>query len=199
MNDSGAPTANFSWNLPNILTLSRVALVPVFVIMLLLPNEVLGRWLGLLVFIIASITDRYDGHLARKHNQVTNFGKIADSFADKLLTGAAFIMLSYLGDLPWWVTIIILVREWGITIMRFAMVKVEVMAAGPGGKAKMVLQIVGIVLLLVPWVSLLGDNAGTGMVRVSLGVIYLAALLTVVTGVDYVVKAVRIARRHARR
>src|SRR5699024_6317905 len=151
--------------------------------MLLLPNETVGRWLALLVFVIASITDRYDGHLARKHNQVTNFGKIADSFADKLLTGAAFIMLSYLGDLPWWVTIVILVREWGITIMRFGMVKVEVMAAGPGGKAKMVLQIVGIVLLLVPWVSLLAEGAGTGMVRVSIGVIYLAALLTVITGV----------------
>jgi len=187
---------NFSWNLPNVLTISRVVLVPVFVVMLLLPNETVGRWLALLVFVIASITDRYDGLLARRRNMVTNFGKIADSFADKLLTGAAFIMLSYLGSLPWWVTVIILAREWGITAMRFAMVRKQVMAAGAGGKAKMVLQIVGICLLLVPWVSLLGDRAGTGMVLVSQAVVYLAALLTVITGIDYVVKAVKISRAH---
>ena len=187
---------NFSWNLPNVLTISRVVLVPVFVVMLLLPNETVGRWLALLVFVIASITDRYDGLLARRRNMVTNFGKIADSFADKLLTGAAFIMLSYLGSLPWWVTVIILAREWGITAMRFAMVRKQVMAAGAGGKAKMVLQIVGICLLLVPWVSLLGDRAGTGMVHVSQAVVYLAALLTVITGIDYVVKAVKISRAH---
>lgn len=201
MNSSSAPQVRFSWNLPNILTLSRVALVPVF-IWVLWPNTALGRWLALLIFALASITDRYDGHLARKKNMVTNFGKIADSFADKLLTGAAFIMLSYLGDLPWWVTIVILVREWGITIMRFAMVRKEVMAAGAGGKAKMVLQIVGIGLLLVPWVSILGERAGSGMVLVSQGVIYLAALLTVITGIDYIIKAIRISRaqgsRHSR-
>lgn len=195
VDNNGASTLNFSWNLPNILTLLRVALVPVFIAVLLLPDETLGRWLGLLVFVLASLTDRYDGVLARKHGLVTNFGKIADSFADKLLTGAAFIMLSYLGDLPWWVTIVILAREWGITIMRFAMVRREVMAAGAGGKAKMVLQIVGIVMLLVPWVSLLGEGPGSGMVKVSQGVIYLAAFLTVVTGIDYVFKAVKIARR----
>ena len=187
---------NFSWNLPNILTISRVVLVPVFIVMLLLPNETVGRWLALLVFVIASITDRYDGLLARRRNMVTNFGKIADSFADKLLTGAAFIMLSYLGSLPWWVTVIILAREWGITLMRFAMVRKEVMAAGAGGKAKMVLQIVGICLLLVPWVWLLGERAGSGMVLVSQAVVYLAALLTVITGIDYVIKAVKISRAH---
>ncbi|HLR58239.1 MAG TPA: CDP-diacylglycerol--glycerol-3-phosphate 3-phosphatidyltransferase [Beutenbergiaceae bacterium] len=196
MDTSSSPTVNFSWNLPNVLTISRVVLVPVFVVMLLLPNETVGRWLALLVFVIASITDRYDGLLARRRNMVTNFGKIADSFADKLLTGAAFIMLSYLGSLPWWVTVIILAREWGITAMRFAMVRKQVMAAGAGGKAKMVLQIVGICLLLVPWVSLLGDRAGTGMVLVSQAVVYLAALLTVITGIDYVVKAVKISRAH---
>lgn len=196
MNTSSSSGLNFSWNLPNVLTLSRVVLVPVFIWLLLIPSQPLGRWLALAVFILASITDRYDGLLARKHDQITNFGKIADSFADKLLTGAAFIMLSYLGELPWWVTIVILVREWGITIMRFAMVRVEVMAAGMGGKAKMVLQIVGIMMLLVPWVSLLGEGAGMGMVRVSQGVIYLAAALTVITGIDYVIKAVRLARAH---
>lgn len=199
VNTSSSPGLRFSWNVPNVLTLLRVALVPVFVWMLLLPNETLGRWLALLVFTLASITDRYDGHLARKHDKVTDFGKIADSFADKLLTGAAFIMLSVIGDLPWWVTILILVREWGITIMRFAMVQVEVMAAGAGGKAKMVLQIVGIMLMLVPWAALLGESAGAGMMRVSLGVVYLAAALTVLTGIDYVVKAVRIARAHGSR
>lgn len=185
---------NFAWNVPNILTIIRAALVPVFVVLLLIPQQPLGRWLALATFMLASLTDRYDGLLARRHGLITNFGKIADSVADKLLTGAAFIMLSYLGDLPWWVTIVILVREWGITIMRMAMVKVQVMAAGPGGKAKMVLQIVGICLLLVPWVSVLGERAGSGMILVSQAVIYLAAVLTVITGIDYVIKAVKISR-----
>src|SRR5690625_4636025 len=185
----------FSWNVPNLLTILRVGLVPVFVV-LLSAQTVMTRWVALATFVIASITDHYDGSIARKRNLVTDFGKIADSFADKLLTGAAFIMFSFLGELPWWVTIVILIREWGITIMRFAMVKVQVMAAGTGGKAKMVLQIVGIIMLLVPWVSLLGEGAGMGMVRVSQGVIYLAAALTVITGIDYVIKAVRLAQRH---
>ncbi|HLS00600.1 MAG TPA: CDP-diacylglycerol--glycerol-3-phosphate 3-phosphatidyltransferase, partial [Beutenbergiaceae bacterium] len=172
VDNTGASALNFSWNIPNLLTILRVVLVPVFVVVLLLPNATMGRWLALITFVVASITDHYDGRIARKRNLVTNFGKIADSFADKLLTGAAFIMFSYLGDLPWWVTIVILVREWGITIMRFAMVRVQVMAAGKGGKAKMVLQIVGITLLLVPWVALLGAQAGAIMVGVSKAVIY---------------------------
>src|SRR5699024_3126064 len=97
--------------------------------MLLLPNETVGRWLALLVFVIASITDRYDGLLARRRNTVTNVGKIADSFAVKLVTAAALIMLSCLGSLPWWVTVIDPAREWGITAMRVAMVRKQVMAA----------------------------------------------------------------------
>lgn len=196
MDNTGAPALNFSWNIPNLLTILRVVLVPVFVVVLLLPNATVGRWLAFITFVVASVTDHYDGKIARKRNLVTNFGKIADSFADKLLTGAAFIMFSYLGDLPWWVTIVILVREWGITIMRFAMVRVQVMAAGKGGKAKMVLQIVGITLLLVPWVALLGAQGGAIMVGVSKAVIYAAALLTVATGADYVVKAIKISRQH---
>lgn len=195
VDNTGASAVKFSWNLPNVLTLSRVALVPVFVAVLFLPQATLGRWLALAVFVLASVTDRYDGLLARKRNQVTDFGKIADSFADKLLTGAAFIMLSYLGDLPWWVTIVILAREWGITLMRLLMVKKEVMAAGMGGKAKMVLQIVGITMLLVPWASLLGENVGGVLFTISLWITYVAAALTVITGIDYVIKAVQIAKR----
>jgi len=195
VDNSGASTMKFSWNVPNLLTILRVGLVPVFVV-LLSAQTVMTRWVALATFVIASITDHYDGSIARKRNLVTDFGKIADSFADKLLTGAAFIMFSFLGELPWWVTIVILIREWGITIMRFAMVKVQVMAAGLGGKAKMVLQILGIMLLLVPWIAVLGEEKGGVLVLVSQAVIYLATALTVITGIDYVIKAVKISRRH---
>jgi CDP-diacylglycerol--glycerol-3-phosphate 3-phosphatidyltransferase len=96
------------------------------------------------------LTDWADGYLARSRNLITSFGKIADPIADKFLTGAAFIVLSALGELWWWVTIVILLREWGITIMRLFVIKYGVMAASKGGKIKTVLQTVALVLMLLP-------------------------------------------------
>jgi CDP-diacylglycerol--glycerol-3-phosphate 3-phosphatidyltransferase len=109
-----------------------------------------ARWAALALFVAAMITDWADGYLARSRQLITSFGKIADPIADKLLTGAAFITLSWLGELWWWVTAVILVREWGITVMRLFVIKYGVMAASKGGKVKTVLQTVALVVMLVP-------------------------------------------------
>ncbi|WP_130865322.1 CDP-diacylglycerol--glycerol-3-phosphate 3-phosphatidyltransferase [Acidipropionibacterium timonense] len=180
-------------NIPNALTVLRIVLVPVFGWMLLAHAHEGGwRTATTLVFVAAILTDFVDGRIARKYNLVTNFGKIWDSVADKALTGMAFIGLSILGELPWWMTVLILLREWGITIMRVFMLKYEVMAANKGGKLKTATQALAIILFCLGlWrTPLLVDVlAWTVMI--------VAFLLTVVTGAVYVVDAVRI-RRQAR-
>ncbi|QGH69865.1 CDP-diacylglycerol--glycerol-3-phosphate 3-phosphatidyltransferase [Pseudactinotalea sp. HY158] len=192
-NDDAAPRVSFVWNLPNILTLARVALVPVFIV-LLVQQTIAARLWAFGVFVLASLTDRYDGHLARKYNKVTAFGTLADTIADKFLTGAAFILLSWLDAIPWWVTIVILVREVGITLLKLLMVSHEVISASAGGRLKMVLQIAGICVLLVPWADLVGARIGDWIVLLGQIVIYLALVLTVLTGIDYLVKARRTTR-----
>ncbi len=179
------------WNLPNALTAFRIVLVPVFAWMLLAhPDEPVWRVLTAGVFSLAIMTDTLDGHLARKHNLVTRFGKLADPIADKALTGTALICLSLIGELQWWITIVILVREWGITVMRFAMLRYGVMAAGRGGKIKTVFQALAIILYLLPltavapWASIVATI-----------VMWVALVLTVVSGLDYVRDAVRLRRR----
>jgi CDP-diacylglycerol---glycerol-3-phosphate 3-phosphatidyltransferase len=176
-----------SWNVPNALTALRILLVPVFGWMLLAHPDGAGWRLATAgTFIAAILTDTLDGYLARKHNLVTPFGKLADPIADKALTGMAFVGLSIIGELWWWVTITILVREWGITVMRFFVLRYGVMAAGRGGKIKTVLQsaAVGLYLLpLPPWAQVMAV------------VVMLAALVvTVVSGLDYVRDAVRLRR-----
>jgi CDP-diacylglycerol---glycerol-3-phosphate 3-phosphatidyltransferase len=181
-------------NVPNALTSVRILLVPFFAWMLLShPHDTLWRLGTTAVFAGAILTDLLDGHLARKHNIVTRFGKLADPIADKALTGMALIGLSILGELWWWVTLTILVREWGITVMRFVMLRYGVMAAGRGGKVKTVLQSVAIGLYLLP----LTDWAHVIAVAVMLA----ALVITVLTGLDYVRDAVRLRRtvRTARR
>jgi CDP-diacylglycerol--glycerol-3-phosphate 3-phosphatidyltransferase len=177
-------------NLPNALTAVRILLVPLFAWMLLShPHESLWRLGTAAVFVVAILTDLIDGHLARKHNIVTRFGKLADPIADKALTGMAFLGLSIIGELWWWVTVTILVREWGITIMRFVMLRYGVMAAGRGGKVKTVLQSVALTLYLLPL---------PGWAHPLAVVVMLAALvMTVLTGLDYIRDAVRL-RRAAR-
>jgi PncC family amidohydrolase len=132
--DTPAPDPETSpWNVPNALTAFRIVLVPVFAWMLLAhPDEPGWRLLTAGVFTLAILTDSLDGYLARRHNLVTKFGKLADPIADKALTGTALICLSVIGELWWWATVVILVREWGITILRFAMLRYGVMAAGRG-------------------------------------------------------------------
>lgn len=186
-----APPESSPWNVPNALTTVRLILVPVFAWMLLAhPDEPGWRLATTGVFVLAIGTDFVDGYLARKHNIVTRFGKLADPIADKALTGMAFIGLSILGELWWWVTIVILVREWGITLMRFVMLRYGVMAAGRGGKIKTVLQSLALVLYLLPLPAWAEPVAWVLMAA--------AFIVTVVTGFDYVREAVTLRRSGAR-
>ena len=187
-----APRAS-AWNLPNALTVLRVFMVPAFLWLLLSDagESEPHRWWAAVVFVVASLTDWLDGDLARRRGLVTNFGKIADPIADKALMGSALIGLSLLGDLPWWVTVVILVRELGITALRFWVIRRSVMAASKGGKLKTMLQAIGLIILIAP---LTGVIATLG-----LWIMYAAVVITVVTGVDYVVQALRLRRDTAER
>src|SRR6266487_2382374 len=170
-------------NLPNGLTMLRLALVPVFVVFLV-AGETGSRIVAFLVFGIASVTDLLDGQLARRRGMITDFGKIADPIADKALTGSALITLSALGDLPWWITSVILFRELAVTGLRFWVIRRGVIPASRGGKAKTLLQVIAIGLYILPGPS--------GIVR---GVVMAAAVaVTIVTGVDYAVRAMRLRR-----
>ncbi len=175
-------------NLPNALTLLRLLLVPVFAWLLLREggDDTASRVWAAVVFVFAAGTDFVDGELARRMNLVTTFGKIVDPIADKALTGTALVGLSWLGDLPWWVTVVILVREIGVTILRFAVIKHGVIAASRGGKAKTLAQMLAILMYLLP--------LSGWLVTVRTGVMLVAVVLTVVTGVDYVLRAMRLRR-----
>jgi CDP-diacylglycerol--glycerol-3-phosphate 3-phosphatidyltransferase len=174
------------WNVANVLTVVRVILVPVFVACLLAGGTT-WRLVALVVFCIASFTDLLDGRLARSRGLVTDFGKIADPVADKALTGAALISLSALGELPWWVTGVIMFRELGVTALRFWVIRRGVIAASRGGKLKTLLQIIAICLYVLP-----GALSPPGTVRwLFMGA---AVVVTVVTGADYVLQAVRLRR-----
>ncbi|MBD8060813.1 CDP-diacylglycerol--glycerol-3-phosphate 3-phosphatidyltransferase [Oceanitalea stevensii] len=184
------------WNLANVLTMVRVALVPVFAV-LMLGDSTASRVAATVVFLAAAATDKLDGHIARSRGLVTNFGKIADPIADKALVIAALLLLWTEGTIPWWVPVVIIVRELGITALRFVMVRRAVMAASNGGKLKTVLQIVFITAYLIPWESLLPQAAADVLLVCAWWVMLLAVLVTVVTGLDYVVRAVRIAQSPA--
>lgn len=174
-------------NLPNLLTIFRLVLVIPFVVLLFgHGQETPARIWATVIFVLAATTDFFDGELARRHNVVTNFGKIADPIADKALTGSALIGLSVLGELPWWVTVVILAREVGVTVMRFLVIKDGVIAASRGGKAKTVLQLLAILLYLLPVVGFLASAR--------VWVMGLALLLTVLTGIDYAFRAIRLHR-----
>lgn len=187
-------------NIANALTVLRLLLVPVFVV-ILWPAEVGGTpslwWWALAVFAVAAATDKLDGYLARSRNLVTDFGKLVDSIADKALIISAMAMLSLLGLLPWWITILMVVRELGITLMRMAMVKREVMAAGKGGKIKMVLQVVFILWLLVPWHTFLAAGVADVLVLIGVAIAFLTLVVAWVSAGQYVADAMRIARRGA--
>jgi CDP-diacylglycerol--glycerol-3-phosphate 3-phosphatidyltransferase len=179
-------------NLPNALTVLRLAVVPVFAVLLLSDDgsSTAGRYWATLFFALAIITDRYDGLIARRRGQVTEFGKLADPIADKALTGTALIALSVLALLPWWVTLAILVREVGVTVLRFWVIRHGVIAASRGGKAKTVLQALAIGLYILPVTGFLASARWWVM-----GV---ALVLTLVTGVDYVYRALTLRRTSAR-
>ncbi|GAA4666536.1 CDP-diacylglycerol--glycerol-3-phosphate 3-phosphatidyltransferase [Amycolatopsis dongchuanensis] len=178
------PVSNL--NVANFLTLSRLVLVPVFVVALFVDDGTSTGWriAATALFAVASLTDQIDGWVARRFGLITDFGKIADPIADKALIGAALVGLSVLGDLPWWVTIVIAVREIGVTLLRFWVIRYGVIPASRGGKAKTLTQIAAIVLFLLPLPA--------GAAPVSWALMALALVLTVVTGVDYVVRALRL-------
>ena len=182
-------------NVANALTVLRLLLVPVFIWLSLLPGDRAGL-AAVVVFVVAAFTDRLDGQLARSRGLVTSFGKIADPIADKALTLSAFVLLSVNHRLWWWVTILIVVRELGITVMRFFMLRRAVMAASRGGKIKTTLQMVGLVGLLTPWSTLLPAGLAAVLTKAAYVVVAAALIVTVVTGLDYVREAMRLSRQN---
>ncbi len=188
---AAAPSSASLWNIANALTILRLLLVPVFALLLVHDDGHQTGWriAAWAVFALASVTDRFDGELARKRGLVTEFGKLADPIADKALVGTALVGLSSLGDLAWWVTIVMLVREVGVTVLRFWVIRHGVIAASRGGKVKTLLQGVAIGLYVLPL---------SGWLHVVAVVVMGAAVaLALITGADYVARAVRL-RRSAR-
>ncbi|MBA2555059.1 MAG: CDP-diacylglycerol--glycerol-3-phosphate 3-phosphatidyltransferase [Geodermatophilaceae bacterium] len=171
-------------NVANALTMMRMALVPVFAVVLLYSDgtDEQARVLAWAIFAVAVVTDHFDGRIARKRGLITNFGKLADPIADKALTGTALVGLSVLGELPWWVTVVILGRELGVTLLRFWVIRHGVIPASRGGKLKTLVQAVAIGLYILPLSGFLGS--------LRWWVMAVAFLLTVVTGLDYVARAV---------
>lgn len=183
------------WSVPNLITITRIASVPVFVWLMLAdaanPDTGHGaaRWWAAALFIVAIATDAIDGHLARSRNLITDLGKLLDPIADKAITGAAFIMLSVVGELPWWVTAIVLVRELGITLWRLVMARRGVvLPAGRGGKAKTIAQAVALSLALLPLGEIVGDLPWQIANVICMSI---AVALTVISGLDYLLAAAR--------
>jgi CDP-diacylglycerol--glycerol-3-phosphate 3-phosphatidyltransferase len=194
---SAGDTPASNGNIANIVTVIRILLVPLFVWLLLLDDGQDGVWryVAAGLFILAIATDGVDGKLARGRNLVTNLGIILDPIADKLLIGGALIGLSILGELPWWVTIVIMVREIGITVFRFVVIRKRVIPASPGGKLKTVFQAVAISLFLVPLQAFFTNVFGapewvlTTILVLQWVVMGIALVLTVYTGFDYLWQA----------
>lgn len=184
------PSPASAWNIANALTVLRLVLVPVFVVALFAHggHDTGWRVLAWAVFAVASVTDRIDGDIARKRGLVTEFGKLADPIADKALIGAALIGLSVLGDLPWWITVVMLVREVGVTGLRFWVIRHGVIPASRGGKLKTLLQAVATGLfVLLPIGSWIKPIAWTFMIA--------AVVVALLTGVDYIARALRLRRQ----
>ena len=175
--------------LPNAITIVRILCAPVFLWLLLADAGTDGalRWWAAALFIVAIATDGIDGAIARRNDIVTDLGKLLDPIADKALTGCAFVGLSILDELPWWITIVVLVREIGITVYRFMVVSDHVLAAAWMGKLKTVAQAVALSLALLPLATLVGEwiwwvNGIT---------MTIAVVLTIASGIDYIVSEVR--------
>ncbi|MFJ8195177.1 CDP-diacylglycerol--glycerol-3-phosphate 3-phosphatidyltransferase [Streptomyces sp. NPDC096094] len=177
------------WNVANLLTMLRLLLVPAFVALMLGNGGYDPAWRSFAwaAFAVAMITDLFDGHLARTYNLVTDFGKIADPIADKAIMGAALICLSALGDLPWWVTAVILGRELGITVLRFVVIRYGVIPASRGGKLKTLTQGIAVGMYVL---ALTGTLA-----TLRFWVMAAAVVLTVATGLDYVKQAIVLRRK----
>lgn len=183
-------------NLANLITIIRILLAPLFFWLLIADNGDNGpvRYVAAVLFILAIATDGVDGMLARRRNLVTNVGVLLDPIADKVLIGAALVALSILGELPWWVTVVMMVREVGITVFRFSVLRDRIVPASRAGKLKTVVQSVAISVALMPIASLL---SAVGLARVewvdgvNAGLMSAALVLTVLTGVEYLTQAYR--------
>ena len=188
----GHPTSGSSlWNLPNALTMLRLVLTIPFAILLFgYGQDTAAMAWAAIIFVIASITDFFDGALARKYNLVTNFGKIADPIADKALTGVALVGLSVLDELSWWVTVVILTREFGVTLLRFWVIRHGVISASRGGKLKTCFQIAAILLYLIPFTGF--------MATFRTWVMGVSVVLAIVTGVDYLIRAIHLKQNSER-
>ncbi|HET7684614.1 MAG TPA: CDP-diacylglycerol--glycerol-3-phosphate 3-phosphatidyltransferase [Marmoricola sp.] len=189
------PRTVSNWNVPNALTTLRIVMVPFFGWALLHAGgeDQFWRWIAYVLFAVAMLTDKIDGDLARKHGLVTNFGKIADPIADKTITGMAFIGLSVIGALWWWVTIVVLVREWSVTIARLSIARHVVMPAAQLGKVKTMAQALALGGFIAPFKDFSGSWDVVGLVvwwaaAVLMGV---AVALTIVSGLDFARDALR--------
>lgn len=188
---TGPTIAPSPWNIANALTMLRLLLVPLFGWLLLIHggSSPSYRYLAAACFAAAMITDRIDGDLARSRGLITKFGQIADPIADKTLMTMAFVGLSMIGIVPWWVTAIVLVREWGITLLRFIVIRHGVMPAGRGGKIKTGLQTAAIITLTLP---LSTWPLGTVLLWMGYAVLAVAVIVTVVTGWEITRDALRL-------
>lgn len=182
-----------TWTPANIVTMARIALVPVFgwALAIAADDAVGWRLAATGLFVLAALTDRLDGYLARSRGQITSLGIVLDPIADKLLIGTALVLLSAQDRIAWWVTVVILAREIGITLWRFALLRSEIIPASRGGKLKTVVQAVAIGLWLLPlshlpvWVSVVAEIT-----------VLLAVVVTVVTAVDYLARGMRARSAH---
>ncbi len=195
---SGAQGSN--WNVPNALTTLRIVMVPFFGYTLLHDggDSITWRWVAFALFVLAMITDKVDGDIARKHNLITNFGKIADPIADKAMTGMAFVGLAIVSDfLPawlWWtIAVTVLVREWAVTFARLSIAKDVVMPAKQSGKIKTVMQVVALSGFVAPFGNLPGALEGPGELLwwVSAVALAIAVLLTITSGVEFARDVIR--------
>lgn len=182
-------SAKSIFNLPNIITMARILFVPFFIWTLVEFNnpESAMRWISVLVFIIIMASDGVDGAIARKRGLITNLGKLLDPIADKALLGGALVALSVLGEVSWWITAVIMIRELGITAYRFVVIRNEVVAASSGGKLKTIFQ--GIMVGFV--VSPLTAWFDQWYTYFELALVLFATALTLITGIQYMLAAFR--------
>jgi len=187
VSDEVGPSGN--WNLPNVLTGIRILIVPFYGVALLQDggDSILWRTVAAVLFFVAMVTDKVDGDIARARGLVTNFGKIADPIADKAMTGMAFIGLSIVGDIWWWVTILVLLREWTVTLLRLSILKRVVVAAAYSGKVKTVLQAVALTALSLPLLLLHPPLHDLGVVLfyVFQAVLAVAVAMTMWSGYEF--------------
>jgi CDP-diacylglycerol--glycerol-3-phosphate 3-phosphatidyltransferase len=176
-----------NWNIANLITIGRILFAPIFVWLIVIDPSGPWRWLALVLFIAATALDGLDGYLARSRNLGTPLGVLLDPIADKVLIGSGLVVLSLIGELPWWVTIVILVREFGITVYRMVIVHREVHGASWLGKTKTFVQSFAVAFAMAPFAPLIGDWINW----VNITLMASAFVLTVWSGIEYVWKAIR--------